>query len=247
MTQDPDEQQVSRTFDEFWKTQHDLSDMEDVGEDILGILLDRFPFPEGLRLVEVGSGSGRISLALALKGAEVTLVDTSDAALALSRSMFGKKRCSGQFVQASAFQLPFTGGTFDVAWNTGLIEHFLFDDQARILSEMLRVLKPGGTLITFNPSHRGRIYRIGKFILEHTNRWPYGREIPIRTLQAHCERIGARLEAEWDTCFDIQFYYFGKYGLPAQRWLRRHKSLNRRLSSWFGGYLKVSVLRMVGS
>ncbi len=246
MTQGPDEQQVSRTFDEFWKNQRDLSDMEDVGEDILEILLSGFPSPEGLRFVEVGSGSGRISLALALRRAEVTLVDTSEAALALSRSMFGKRQCSGQFVQASAFHLPFPDGTFDVAWNTGLIEHFLFDDQVRILSEMLRVLKAGGTLITFNPSHRGRIYRIGKFFLEHTNRWPYGREIPIRTLQPHCERIGARLEKEWDTCFDIQFYYFGKYGLPMQRWLRRHSGLNRRLGSWFGGYLKVSILRMVG-
>jgi SAM-dependent methyltransferase len=161
--------------------------------------------------------------------------------------MFAKNNRSAHFVQASAFQLPFADGEFDVSWNTGLIEHFLFDDQVRILSEMLRVLRPGGTLITFNPSSKGRIYRLGKFILEHTSRWPYGRERPIRTLQPHCEAIGAELVREWDTCFDIQFYYFGKYGLPIQRWLRKRRSLNKKLSNRFGGYLKVSVVRPRGS
>jgi ubiquinone/menaquinone biosynthesis C-methylase UbiE len=243
MTHMTDEQQVSRTFDEFWKNQHGLSDMEDVGIDILAILQAEFPSAVGMKFVEIGSGSGRISLALALQGADVTLIDTSDAALALSQLMFEKKKRSARFVHGSAFQLPFADGSFDVSWNTGLIEHFLFDDQVRILSEMLRVVKPGGTLITFNPSHRGRIYRLGKFILERTNRWSYGREMPIRTLQPHCDAMGAELVREWDTCFDIQFYYFGKYGLPIQRWLRRRRGLNRILSSWFGGYLKVSVVR----
>ena len=238
-----DEQQVSRTFDEFWKGQHILSDMEDVGTDIFSILQAEFPSPGGMKFVEIGSGSGRISLALAMNGADVTLVDTSDAAIALSTSMFAKKNCSAKFVNASAFRLPFADGSFDVSWNTGLIEHFLYDDQVRLLSEMLRVLRPGGTLITFNPSHRGRIYRLGKFLLEHTNRWPYGREMPIRTLKPHCEALGVDLVKEWDTCFDIQFYYFGKYGLPIQRLIRKHRSLNSTLGSWLGGYLKVSVVR----
>ncbi|MER3523792.1 MAG: hypothetical protein C4326_06900 [Ignavibacteria bacterium] len=242
-----DEKVVQQTFEEFWRSQGDLPQMEDVGYDIVELIEEECAPLYGLRFLEAGSGTGRISLHLAKQGADVVLLDTSATALALSRSFFEKAGMHGSFVQASAFALPFADSSFDVVWNTGLIEHFLFDDQVKILSEMVRVLKSGGKLLTFNPSSAGWLYRLGKCILERTGRWHYGREIPIATLAPHCRMLSIRLVKEWSTAFDIQFYYFGKYGLPIQRFIRRRDRLRRFLSRRFGGYLLVSIIEKRGA
>lgn len=242
-----DEKVVQQTFEAFWRAQGDLPEMEDVGYDIVEVIEQECTPLPGRRFLEAGSGTGRISLDLAKRGADVVLLDISATALDLSRSFFEKAGVRGSFVQASAFALPFADNSFDVVWNTGLIEHFLFDDQVKILSEMVRVLKPTGKLLTFNPSSAGWLYRLGKFLLERTGRWHYGREIPIATLATHCRVLRVRLVKEWSTAFDIQFYSFGKYGLPLQQFIRRRDRLRRFLSRQFGGYLLVSILEKRGT
>ena len=217
--------------------------MEDVGIDIFSILQSEFPDLSHHSFIEVGSGTGRISVQLAKHGAKVVLLDPSEAALGISKSFFSRAGTTGGLVRASGFRIPCKSSSFDVVWNTGLIEHFLFDDQVRLLGEMLRVLKPAGTLVTFNPSHDGKVYRIGKYLLERTGRWHYGREIPIRSLKPHCEVLRVKLVREWNTSFDIQFYYFGKYGLPLQRFFRGRSTMNMMLARILGGYLKVSVIQ----
>ncbi len=49
-----------------------------------------------------------------------------------------------------ADNLPFASGSFDSAWTFGLLHH-LDDSQAnRCLAEMIRVVRPGGSLIVFD-------------------------------------------------------------------------------------------------
>jgi ubiquinone/menaquinone biosynthesis C-methylase UbiE len=50
--------------------------------------------------------------------------------------------------------LPFEDGSFDVVWASEVIEHVA--DTARWLSEVRRVLAPGGRLLVSTPSH-GRL------------------------------------------------------------------------------------------
>jgi SAM-dependent methyltransferase len=51
------------------------------------------------------------------------------------------------FFQSSATSLPFSNNTFDVAWSYTVLEHIATPEAA--LSEMRRVLKPGGLLLLF--------------------------------------------------------------------------------------------------
>jgi len=243
LTPRTDEENVRSTFDRFWTNQTDLGDIDDTGEDILRLFGQEIPRTTGARFLEVGSGSGRISLALARRGAQVTLLDNSEAAIQLSKGIFARHGQTASFVHASAFEMPLPDNSFDVVWNSGVIEHFLFEDQVRMLGEMLRVLKPDGTLITFNPSHEGRIYRLAKYLLERTGKWPYGREIPIKTLKPHADHLHARLMKEFNAGFDLQFTYFLSRGIPLKDFFRNRPGLNRWMTEHFGGYMKVSVIK----
>jgi ubiquinone/menaquinone biosynthesis C-methylase UbiE len=55
--------------------------------------------------------------------------------------------------QADILDLPFDDGSFDGAYNLGVVEHFEGDQLDKMLGELSRVTKPGGKVVVFWP-HR---------------------------------------------------------------------------------------------
>ncbi len=98
-------------------------------------------FAQG-RVLDVGAGTGRFAKALVGDGHPVTAVDLSIEML--RRAAAGE--LAPDCVQASAFALPFADNQFDSVVSFWLLLHFV--DWERILSEMLRVAKPGAP-VTF--------------------------------------------------------------------------------------------------
>jgi SAM-dependent methyltransferase len=58
----------------------------------------------------------------------------------------------GPFVRASGLELPFRDSTFSLVALFDLIEHV--DDEAQLLSEVRRVLEPGGAVLATVPAHQ---------------------------------------------------------------------------------------------
>ena len=54
-------------------------------------------------------------------------------------------------LQADIFDLPLNKKSIDGIFNVGVMEHFTFDENIRILKEFARVLKDGGTIVLFWP------------------------------------------------------------------------------------------------
>jgi SAM-dependent methyltransferase len=105
----------------------------------------------GDRVLDLGAGAGEFTAAAAAAGTEVIAVEVAEAALARARRAH----------PALAFQLvpidgplPFDDGRFDVVWASEVIEHIA--DTGVWLSEVRRVLTPGGRLLLTTPSH-GRL------------------------------------------------------------------------------------------
>jgi ubiquinone/menaquinone biosynthesis C-methylase UbiE len=98
------------------------------------------------RLLDIGTGAGHTALALGPHVADVVLTDPVDAMLAQARRLFQTAGLwNAQFVRASAEQLPFPKASFDIV-TTRLAAHH-FDDMALAMSQVARVLQPGGIFI----------------------------------------------------------------------------------------------------
>ena len=107
----------------------------------------KFLFP-GCRVLEIGAGTGRYSVALAKEGCRVTAVELVESNLGKLRE--NAKGLAGlEAFQGDALDLSrFPDNTFDVTLVFGPLYH-LYDrtDQHRALDEAIRVTKPGGAIL----------------------------------------------------------------------------------------------------
>lgn len=102
---------------------------------------------EGLRILEIGAGTGRTTgfVARMLPRAKVVAVDLSHAYLGHARhALEGLDRVD--FVQGDGAALPFKDGSFDAVVSTFVFHELPRKERARVLKEARRVLRRGGFL-----------------------------------------------------------------------------------------------------
>ena len=109
--------------------------------------MQKYLRPEA-KVLEIGAGTGRYSLALADQGYDVTAVELVDHNLDILRSNI-KKSMQIQAFQGDALDLSMLEDTsFDMTLVLGPMYHlFTETDKLRALSEAIRVTKPGGILM----------------------------------------------------------------------------------------------------
>ena len=107
--------------------------------------LDRIGPARGLRILDVGCGDGVLATRLARSGARVTGIDDSAEMLAAARRRAKAASLGIDLVEGDAGDLPFPAGHFDCVVSVATL--CFVDDPRPTIREMVRVLKPGGTLI----------------------------------------------------------------------------------------------------
>jgi 2-polyprenyl-3-methyl-5-hydroxy-6-metoxy-1,4-benzoquinol methylase len=108
--------------------------------------LDLYP---GDRVLDLGCGWGRHSLALAAQGLRVTGVDISHELLTLAAHQARRRGLSVDWVEADVADLPFDGMFDAVAQFCGNLLTW-FPDRDRtldVLGQITRLLRPGGRLL----------------------------------------------------------------------------------------------------
>lgn len=230
-------------WNHFWGKASEVEPWDSMSEVVFRALMSEIGNPRGERIAEIGSGTGRISLRLAQEGASVVMIDTSKEALRITSSLVDESIPNPGIALASMFRIPFCDGTFDCVWNAGVLEHFKRKQQVRALTEMRRVCKPRGLVITLVPHSRSLPYRVGKTWSQVRGTWQFGYEKPVRTMRRQIRQSGMELLAEYSIGPDISFDFLRRLPDAVQRLLKR--GFFARMSDSLGtnGYLLTTVAR----
>ena len=108
-------------------------------------------FCEGKTVLDVACGEGYGSDMLAEVAGRVTGVDISEDAIAHAGGQYGGRE-NLEFIQGDCEKLPLPDDSVDIAVSLETIEHL--EAQEAFVSELRRVVKPGGLLVMSSPNKR---------------------------------------------------------------------------------------------
>jgi len=107
--------------------------------------LDLLKPSAGMAILDVGCGTGNLSLKLARLGCSITGIDISEKMLTFAREKAQKEQLPAEFMSMDASDLEFPEEAFDAVVSMAALE--FMQDQQKTLDEMFRVLKKGGKLL----------------------------------------------------------------------------------------------------
>ena len=140
------------------------------------------------RVLDVGCGDGTVAAALAQRDAQVTGLDPAPTALDRARAAHPELEFVGP---APDGRLPFPDASFDAVTCVNVLQH-VADTQA-LLSEVRRVLVPGGLLVVAVPFHgrlRNVLVALGSFERHYDPLAPEVRFYTARSLRASLQEFG---------------------------------------------------------
>ena len=125
---------------------------------MLTIRFDRLGLQAGDLVLDAGAGFGRHAFEIARRGANIVALDYMADEVTVTRGTFGAMVEMGEIpearyvgaLQGDATRLPFATGSFDRVITSEVLEHIQNDVAA--ISELVRVLKPGGTFAATVPT-----------------------------------------------------------------------------------------------
>ncbi len=130
-------------------------------------LLALVPDDASPRLLDIGTGTGRVLELLAPRVAQGLGVDASKAMLALARARLARADFSHCAVRlADMYRLPLADASFDIAV-LQMVLHYA-EDPAGVLAEAARVLRPDGRLIVIDLARHAHDDVAAKL----AHRWP---------------------------------------------------------------------------
>ena len=111
-------------------------------------LVDQAGIRPNHRLIEIGCGTGNLSILIKRlhPQAEVVGLDPDPKALARARRKAAREAISVQLDRGFAEELPYPDASFDRVFSAFMFHHLEPDEKEKTLQEARRVLKPGGSL-----------------------------------------------------------------------------------------------------
>jgi len=158
----------------------------------------------GERVLDIGVGSGFLEVLAARKGVEIWALDPSERAIERLRASLAV----GERAQQGYSQnMPFPDDQFDAVIMSEVIEHLDVEVRDKALSEVLRVLRPGGRLIGTVPANE--ILKESEVVCpnceHHFHRWGHQASFDIASMTALLRRnfivwtVHDRFFNEWES------------------------------------------------
>lgn len=117
------------------------------------VLFNIFPPKDKAAILEIGCGSGKLSLAYALKGCQVSAIDIDPSCVDYANRLQGalvllkKQVLLADIREGDMHHLRFPDNSFDFAFSEGTHQHWPDEERRQgSINEAVRVLRHGGTL-----------------------------------------------------------------------------------------------------
>jgi arabinofuranan 3-O-arabinosyltransferase len=120
------------------------------GEAFAGMLAEHAEL-SGKRVLDVGSGFGELIVACLCRGARATGIEPDPERVHISRLLLESLGLPQVIERASGEALPFRDVEFDIVTSQHVLEHV--SDIDKVVSEMIRVTRPGGRLFVSVPNY----------------------------------------------------------------------------------------------
>jgi ubiquinone/menaquinone biosynthesis C-methylase UbiE len=114
----------------------------------IDILTKAFGRTHGLKVLDIGTGTGVIALVLAEMGNQVTGIDISERMLERAEEKAEKNNLPVEFRVGDAEVPPFGDESFDVVVSRHLL--WTLPNPEKAIAEWKRVLRPGGKIVTID-------------------------------------------------------------------------------------------------
>lgn len=141
----------------------------------------------GETLLDVGCGTGFVTVLAAQAGLAVTALDWSESMMAQAKEKVRAAHMSVTFVQGDIDALPFKDDTFQNVSARHVI--WTLTDPMTSFKEWHRVLRPGGTLLADYSPRKGAIVAC-HYSLEIEKQLPFNKDIPSATIVNMLEEAG---------------------------------------------------------
>ena len=127
--------------------------------------LSRIPLQPGMRILDVASGAGQISIPAARTGAKVTGIDIAPNLIEQARARAQAEHLDARFDEGDAEMLPYPDGSFDIV--VSLIGAMFAPRPELVAAELKRVCRPGGRIIMGNWTPTGFVGQMFKIHGKH--------------------------------------------------------------------------------
>jgi 2-polyprenyl-6-hydroxyphenyl methylase/3-demethylubiquinone-9 3-methyltransferase len=132
----------------------------------------------GMRVLDLGAGSGNTALLAAGRGAEVTAVDLTDDLFGTCRQRAAAAGVTVTWAATNPEDLPFGAGDFDRVLSAVGGPLAMAPNQRRVAAEMVRVCRPGGVLAMASWTAEGLVGQAARVIASYLPPPPPGAPSP---------------------------------------------------------------------
>ena len=113
---------------------------------------------KGKRVLDLGSGRGKLSVFLAKQGAKTMGVDLGPQLIAGAKSLAAANQVDCDFQEANVSNLPFEANSYDIVIGLGILHHLSQSDLKKALQETYRVLKKNGVAFFCEPVENSKVF-----------------------------------------------------------------------------------------
>lgn len=237
------QEEINKIWNKEWEGQKDLSLNKILKHRVFlegyPVLKKFIPLNPSQNILEIGSGSGRhgVRIAQDFPQSHVVLSDISEESLSLIRNLTQKLDIKNiEIRNEDVLNLSFSDNKFDVVFCNAVIQYLSNYELA--ISEMVRVLKPGGRIILATVNFWNLPYLFDRKVLRRRN-YPHGQERPFKKseLKKLLLRRGINLIAD-------DGYYFA-YGIIRLQYISRILKLMGRITNRLVGVIDPFTKRFI--